>query len=100
MRLAQESLGVSANWLLPMQHVETLIIGGGQAGLAMSYHLQRLGREHLILERTNVADRWRTQRWDSLMFQFPNWSISLPGCAYSGDDPDAFSDRDAVMRFI
>jgi putative flavoprotein involved in K+ transport len=83
-----------------MQHVETLIIGGGQAGLAMSYHLQRLGREHLILERTNVADRWRTQRWDSLMFQFPNWSITLPGRAYSGDHPDDFSDRDAVLRFI
>lgn len=75
-------------------------MGGGQAGLAMSYHLQQRGREHLILERSKVADRWQTQRWDSLMFQFPNWSIALPGHAYSGKDPDGFSEKDAVLRFI
>ena len=83
-----------------MERVETLVIGGGQAGLAMSYHLKQLGREHLVLERARVADRWRTQRWDSLMFQFPNWSIALPGHAYSGNDPDGFSHKDAVLHFI
>lgn len=83
-----------------MERVETLIIGGGQAGLVMSYHLKQLGREHLVLERARVAERWRTQRWDSLMFQFPNWSIALPDHAYSGNDPDGFSHKDAVLRFI
>ncbi len=83
-----------------MEYVETLIIGCGQAGLAMSYHLSRLGREHIILERARLAERWRTQRWDSLMFQFPNWSIELPGRGYSGSDPDGFSHRSQVIEFI
>jgi putative flavoprotein involved in K+ transport len=83
-----------------MESVETVVIGGGQAGLAMSYHLKEQCREHVVLERARVAERWRTQRWDSLMFQFPNWSIELPGCAYKGDDPDGFSQKDDVVRFI
>jgi putative flavoprotein involved in K+ transport len=83
-----------------VERIETLIIGGGQAGLAMSHHLTQRGREHLVLERASVAERWRTQRWDSLMFQFPNWSIELPGYAYSGNDPDGFSHKDAVLGFI
>ena len=66
----------------------------------MSFYLNQLGLEHLVLERAQVADRWLTQRWDSLMFQFPNWSIQLPGQAYAGDDPDGFSHKDAVRRFI
>ena len=51
---------------------DTVIIGGGQAGLAMSYHLRQRGREHIILERRRIAERWRTERWDSLRFQLPN----------------------------
>ncbi len=83
-----------------MESVETVVIGGGQAGLAMSYHLKELRQEHLVLERARVAENWRTQRWDSLMFQFPNWSIELPGYAYTGDDPDGFSHKDDILRFI
>ena len=64
---------------------ETVIVGGGHAGLALSYHLSRLGRPHVILERGRVAERWRSERWDSLMFQFPNWSLRLPGQEYRGD---------------
>ena len=48
------------------ESIETVIVGGGQAGLAMSYHLQRLGREHIVLERGRIAERWRSERWDSL----------------------------------
>ena len=81
------------------QH-DTIVIGAGQAGLAMSQYLSEAGREHIVLERATVADRWRSQRWDSLMFQFPNWSLELPGKKYDGPAPDAFSHKDAVRTFI
>src|SRR5580765_4300656 len=79
---------------------ETVIVGGGHAGLALSYHLGRLGCPHVILERGRVAERWRSERWDSLMFQFPNWSLRLPGQEYGGDDPDGFATREEVIAFI
>lgn len=82
------------------EEIDTVIIGGGQAGLAMSYYLGQLGRAHIILERQRVAERWRSERWDSLTFQFPNWAMRLPGYAYQGDDPDGFAPRDDVVRFI
>ncbi|WP_304187798.1 NAD(P)-binding domain-containing protein [Phenylobacterium aquaticum] len=79
---------------------DTLIIGAGQSGLAVSWHLTRLGCPHQVLERARVAERWRSERWDSLAFQFPNWSLQLPGFAYDGPDPEGFSGRDAVADFI
>lgn len=79
---------------------ETVIVGGGHAGLALSYHLGRLGRPHVILERGRVAERWRSERWDSLMFQFPNWSLRLPGHEYRGSEPDGFATRAEVIAFI
>jgi putative flavoprotein involved in K+ transport len=81
------------------QH-DTIVIGAGQAGLAMSNYLSEVGREHIVLERAMVADRWRSQRWDSLMFQFPNWSLQLPGKKYDGPAPAAFSHKDEVRTFI
>jgi putative flavoprotein involved in K+ transport len=83
-----------------VEQIETVIIGGGQAGLAMSYYLGQLGQEHIILERQRVAERWRSERWDSLMFQSPNWNIQLPGFAFQATDPDAFAARDDVLGFI
>ncbi|HEX6137143.1 MAG TPA: NAD(P)-binding domain-containing protein [Casimicrobiaceae bacterium] len=83
-----------------MERIETVVVGGGQAGLALSCHLSRHGCEHVVLERGRLAERWRAQRWDSLMFQFPNWSIELPGARYEGDDPDGFSHRGVVQAFI
>lgn len=82
------------------ESIETVIVGGGQAGLAMSHHLAAAGREHIVLERGRIAERWRSERWDSLHFQFPNWAMRLPGQAYAGDDPDGFSHHHAVIRFI
>jgi putative flavoprotein involved in K+ transport len=79
---------------------DAIVIGGGQAGLAMSAALQQRGREHLVLERRQVGERWRTERWESLRFQFPNWSLELPGYRYSGDDPDDFAHWRAVLRLI
>ena len=80
--------------------IETVIVGGGHAGLALSYHLGRLGCPHVILERARLAERWRSERWDSLMFQFPNWSLRLPGHEYGGVQPDGFATRDEVVAFI
>ena len=79
---------------------DTVIIGGGQAGLAMSYFLREQGREHLIVERRRLAERWRSERWDSLCFQFPNWSFQLPGHHYDGDAPDAFAHYSEVVRYL
>src|SRR4051812_23548573 len=70
---------------------DVVVIGGGQAGLAMSAVLQRHGREHVVLERRRIGERWRSERWDSLRFQFPNWTLRPPGYAYTGDDPDGFA---------
>jgi putative flavoprotein involved in K+ transport len=80
--------------------VETIVIGGGQAGLAMSYHLARCGREHVVLERGRVAERWHSERWDSLTFQFTNSLLRLPGHVYAEDAPDDFVGREGVTRFI
>lgn len=79
---------------------DTVIIGGGQAGLAMSYFLSEQGREHVIVERRRVAERWRSERWDSLHFQFPNWSFQLPGHHYVGDAPDGFAHYSEVVRYL
>ena len=82
------------------QHHDIVVIGGGQAGLAMSAVLQRRGLEHVVLERGQVGGRWRTERWDSLRFQFPNWSLELPGYAYAGDEPDGFAHWHEILRII
>jgi putative flavoprotein involved in K+ transport len=83
-----------------MERVEAVVIGAGQAGLAMSHHLGRLGIEHVVLERGRIAERWRSERWDSLVFQFPNWMLRLPGHAYEGDEPDAFMPCSGIVRFL
>jgi putative flavoprotein involved in K+ transport len=82
------------------EHHDTVVIGGGQAGLAMSAVLQQRGREHVVLDRRQVGERWRRERWESLRFQFPNWSLQLPGYAYSGEDPDGFAHWREILRVI
>jgi len=85
---------------MAIERMETVIIGGGQAGLTMSHCLTQRGQPHVVLERHRIAERWRTERWDSLRFQFPNWALRLPDFPYIGDDPDAYAPRDDVVRFI
>lgn len=77
--------------------LETLIIGAGQAGLALSHHLTRQGRDHLLLDRGQVGQRWRTERWDSFKLLTPNWHTGLPGFDYTGDDPHGFLRKDEVV---
>jgi putative flavoprotein involved in K+ transport len=83
-----------------MERVETVIIGGGHAGLTMSYCLNQVGQEPVILERGRVGERWRSERWDSFHFQFSNWTIELPSYKYQCDDPDAFAPGHEVVRFL
>ena len=73
-----------------MPHTATVVIGAGQAGLAMSRCLSQLGIDHVVIERGQLAQRWRTQSWDSLRLLTPNWMTRLPGFRYDGDDPDGF----------
>jgi len=77
-----------------------VIIGAGQAGLSCSHYLAVEGIEHVVLERGEVANSWRTERWDSLRLLTPNWQSQLPGWDYDGADPDGFMDMAQVIEFI
>jgi putative flavoprotein involved in K+ transport len=83
-----------------MRQTDTIIIGAGQAGLGLSYCLGRLGIEHIVLERGQVAERWCSERWDSLRLLTPNWMSRLPGWSYRGDDPDGFMTGAEVGAFL
>ena len=83
-----------------MRFATTIIIGAGQSGLAMSSHLTARSIDHMVLERGEVANSWRTERWDSLRLLTPNWQSRLPGYAYTGDDPDGFMAMPEVVRFL
>jgi len=80
--------------------VETLIIGGGQAGLTVSHMLSRRDCPHLVLERGRIAERWRSERWDGLRFQFPNWSITLPDFPYPCEEPDQFATSSEIVAYL
>jgi putative flavoprotein involved in K+ transport len=80
--------------------ISAVVIGAGHAGLAMSYWLSTRSIDHVVLERGEVANTWRTQRWDSLRLLTPNWQSRLPGFCYGGDDPDGFMTMPEVISFI
>jgi putative flavoprotein involved in K+ transport len=85
---------------MPIERVETLVIGGGQAGLVMSHRLKQRGLAHLVLERHRIAERWRSERWDGLRFQFPNWSVRLPDFPFPHADTDGFSKSADILDYI
>src|SRR5260370_21036294 len=82
------------------EQVEVVIIGGGQAGLALSYYLNQLGRTHLVLEQGLVGETWRSGRWDSFTLNTPNWMTQLPRFPYQGDDPDGFLPREDLVTYL
>jgi putative flavoprotein involved in K+ transport len=81
-------------------HIPVIIIGGGQAGLAMSYCLKTQGIAHVIFEKNRIAHAWATQRWDSFCLVTPNWQCKLPGYPYPGDDPNGFMLKDDIVRYV
>jgi putative flavoprotein involved in K+ transport len=83
-----------------VNRIPTVVIGAGHAGLAVSHLLTRRGIDHVVLERGEVANTWRRERWDSLRLLTPNWQARLPGFAYQGDDPDGFMTMPEVIDFI
>ncbi|MFZ5857384.1 MAG: NAD(P)-binding domain-containing protein [Chloroflexota bacterium] len=84
-----------------MESIETIIVGGGQAGLATSYHLKQLGREHIIFEAADKpAHAWRDDRWDSFTLVTPNWSVQLPGAHHDGPDPDGYLPKDEIVAYF
>lgn len=84
-----------------IQTLDTIIVGGGQGGLATSYYLKQQGREHLVLEQSDQAgSAWRDGRWDSFTLVTPNWAFRLPGAEYSGDQPGGFLNRDEVVKIF
>ena len=78
----------------------TVVIGAGHCGLAMSSLLTDRSIDHVVLERGEVANSWRRERWDSLRLLTPNWQSRLPGYAYAGDDPDGYMSVADVVSFI
>lgn len=80
--------------------VEVLIVGGGQAGLAMSEHLNAAEVPHLVLERSRIAERWRSERWDSLVANGPAWHDRFPTLEFSGLGPDEFATREQVVDYL
>jgi len=84
-----------------MKQIDTIVVGGGQAGLAMSYSLLQQRRRHLVLEQAGQAGNvWRNSRWDSFMLNTPNWTVRLPGMPYQGNDPDGFLPRNDIVAYF
>ena len=84
---------------MSVEKVETLVIGAGQAGLAVSEHLGQRGLPHLVVERRRIAERWRSERWDSLVANGPAWHDRFPTRQFDCD-PDAFATRDDIVRYM
>ena len=84
----------------PERAIDVVVIGAGHCGLAMSHVLAGRGVEHVVLERGDIANAWRTERWDSLRLLTPNWMTQLPGRAYAGDDPHGYMGATEVAELL
>jgi putative flavoprotein involved in K+ transport len=81
-------------------HYEVVIVGGGQAGLSMSYYLQQAGIGHILFEQHTQTHAWRSQRWDAFSLVTPNWQCKLPGYEYAGDDPHGFMKKEQIIEYL
>src|ERR1700758_2873460 len=79
---------------------DTLVVGAGQAGVAMSEHLTKLGIPHIVLERDRIAERWRTGRWDSLVANGPAWHDRFPNLEFADVSPDGFAGKEQVADYF
>lgn len=86
--------------VVPTHHYPVIIVGGGQAGLSMSFCLKERGIEHVIFEKERFAEAWRSKRWDSFCLVTPNWQCALPGFKYPGSDPNGFMKKDEIVQYI
>lgn len=85
---------------MSIEKVDTLVVGAGQAGIAMSEHLSNNGVSHIVLERNRIAERWRSERWDSLVANGPAWHDSFPNMEFSDVEADAFAPKEKVADYF
>ena len=83
-----------------MGHYPVAIVGGGQAGLSMSYCLKERGIDHIVFEKNQIGHAWRSKRWDAFCLVTPNWQCQLPGYPYPGSDPQGFMQKDEIVNYI
>jgi putative flavoprotein involved in K+ transport len=81
-------------------HYSVVIVGGGQAGLSMSYYLQQLAIDHVVFEKSSALHAWRDHRWDQFCLVTPNWQCKLPGYEYRGPDPHGFMRKDEINQYL
>jgi putative flavoprotein involved in K+ transport len=93
-------IGKTIRQMSSTRNIEAVVIGAGHAGLAMSRCLTERSIDHVVIERGEVANSWRTERWDSLRLLTPNWQSRLPGFGYEGDDPDGYRTMPEVVAFL
>lgn len=85
---------------MSVEKINTLVIGAGQAGIAMSEHLSLMGVPHVVLERARIAERWRSERWDSLVANGPAWHDRFPSMPFEGVAPDAFPPKERMAKYF
>jgi putative flavoprotein involved in K+ transport len=81
-------------------HLPVIVVGGGQAGLSVSWYLRQAGIEHLVFERRRAMHAWRERRWDAFCLVTPNWQCDLPGWPYRGDDPHGFMVKEQIIEYL
>lgn len=85
---------------MSVETINTLVVGAGQAGVAMSEHLSLMGVPHIVLERHRIAERWRSERWDSLVANGPAWHDRFPGLTFEGISPEAFPPKERMADYF
>ena len=85
---------------LTPQHIPVAIVGGGQAGLSMSYYLKQSGIDHVVFEKRTAMHVWSARRWDNFCLVTPNWQCALPGYKYDGPYPDGFMKKDEILAYL